>query len=205
MPDRRRVETLASDLRFEPEVLEKVIRLLELLADITRHPRLKAALVLKGGTAFNLFFGPPERLSVDLDFNFVGAVELQEMLRQRPNVEMALENLAAAHGYRCQRSKDAHAGRTLTLSYRNLRGLPDSIKVDVDYQHRQCLFPSQARVPWRPDSEVPEVNATLLSFDEIAAGKMVACLDRVAARDLWDVARIPNIASGAWPGPSLEG
>jgi predicted nucleotidyltransferase component of viral defense system len=69
-PDRESILALSSDTGFRPETLEKVIRLGELLADVTRHPLLSRVLVLKGGTAINLFFGEPRRLSVDLDFNW---------------------------------------------------------------------------------------------------------------------------------------
>lgn len=40
---------------FRPEILEKVLYLLRLLDAIHRHPYLKDRLVLKGGTALNLF------------------------------------------------------------------------------------------------------------------------------------------------------
>ena len=55
--------------------LEKVVRLGELASDITRHPFLGRGLALKGGTALNLCLGPPQRLSVDLDFNYIGPLD----------------------------------------------------------------------------------------------------------------------------------
>jgi len=64
---------LALETGFEKETLEKVIRLGEILADVARHPFLSSVLALKGGTALNLCFGEPKRLSVDLDFNYVGS------------------------------------------------------------------------------------------------------------------------------------
>ena len=41
---------------FRPEVVEKVIHLLNLLEGFQAHPYLKSKLALKGGTALNLFF-----------------------------------------------------------------------------------------------------------------------------------------------------
>jgi len=64
------LDGLAVKTGFRPETLEKVIRLGELAADIGRHPLLSRVLALKGGTALNLLFGSPVRLSVDLDFNY---------------------------------------------------------------------------------------------------------------------------------------
>src|ERR1035438_4384862 len=53
---------------FRPEILEKVLHLLRLLDAIRRHPYLKERLVLKGGTALNLFEFDVPRLSVDINF-----------------------------------------------------------------------------------------------------------------------------------------
>ena len=41
---------------FRPEILEKVFQLLHLLKSFHSHPFLRERLVLKGGTALNLFF-----------------------------------------------------------------------------------------------------------------------------------------------------
>ena len=51
---------------YKPEILEKVYRLLEVFQQIMAIPFLKERLVLKGGTALNLFcFEHLPRLSVD--------------------------------------------------------------------------------------------------------------------------------------------
>jgi hypothetical protein len=60
---------------------------------------LSGTLVLKGGTALNLAFGPPARLSVDLDFNCVGHVERERMLAARPEIERAVRSVAQANDY----------------------------------------------------------------------------------------------------------
>ena len=56
-----------------------MIRLGELTADIGRHPFLSRVLALKGGTALNLMFDSPARLSVDLDFNYIGQEDRARM------------------------------------------------------------------------------------------------------------------------------
>ena len=89
---------LAADSGFRPETLEKVLRLERLLNLMNRHPFLGPRLILKGGTALNLFYGRVPRLSVDLDLNYVGALEVDAMLRERPDVERAVEQVAAAEG-----------------------------------------------------------------------------------------------------------
>jgi hypothetical protein len=47
-------------------------------------------LALKGGTALNLMFGSPARLSVDLDFNYIGQEDREGMQADRPEVERAI-------------------------------------------------------------------------------------------------------------------
>lgn len=88
--DPRRLRELASQTGFRAETLERVIRLGEIAGDVARHPLLSRALVLKGGTAINLCFGKPRRLSVDLDFNYIGSLEKGTMEGERPDIERAL-------------------------------------------------------------------------------------------------------------------
>lgn len=107
------LERCAADTGFQVDVLEKVVRLGDMAADITRHPFLGQSLALKGGTALNLAFGEPSRLSVDLDFNYVAHVVREAMLQDRPRIEAAVTDLARRHGYVVQASSDAFAGRKL--------------------------------------------------------------------------------------------
>jgi predicted nucleotidyltransferase component of viral defense system len=65
----------AAQSGYQAAVLEKVARLGQMAADIARHPLLGKSLALKGGTALNLCYGPPRRLSVDLDYNYVAGAD----------------------------------------------------------------------------------------------------------------------------------
>jgi predicted nucleotidyltransferase component of viral defense system len=62
------------------------VRLGELLRAVRQDAILRDRLVLKGGTALNLCYGSPQRLSVDLDFNDIGASEREQMQSDRPLV-----------------------------------------------------------------------------------------------------------------------
>jgi len=103
-PSLEYLERCAAESGFAVATLEKVARLGEFAGDVGRHAFLKEALVLKGGTALNLGYGAPTRLSVDLDFNYVGAAERSAMLEDRPRVEQAVVELARRSGYRVQQS-----------------------------------------------------------------------------------------------------
>ena len=104
--------------------LEKVVRLGKLARQISAAILcLGEALALRGGTALNLCFGPPGRLSVDLDYNYVAHVEREKMLADRPRIETAVAELARRRGYIIQQSADAFAGRKTHLRYRSVLGL----------------------------------------------------------------------------------
>lgn len=199
-PDRASLERMAAETGFDVGTLEKVVRLGEFLADVHRHPLLSRVLVLKGGTPLNLGFGPPVRLSVDLDFNYVGALEREAMLAERPKVERALETIASAQNYGLQKSADAHAGRKLYLGYRNATGGADRIEVDVNYLHRLAVLECVTGRMWQPGGRAP-VEATVLAPEELVAGKLCGLFSRRLPRDLFDASRIPDILGPRW----LEG
>jgi hypothetical protein len=203
LPTGRRLQELAQETGFDVASLEKVVRLAELLEGIGGLDGLATRLALKGGTALNLAFGVPSRLSVDLDFNLVGAESRDELLEVRPGVESKLQALARSQGFGIQRSADAHAGRKFFLRYsRIVDTQPDRIEVDLNYLHRVCLLPAEKRTIWRPDAEGPVT--TVLSWQEMAAGKLVAFLDRAAPRDAWDVSRLPAMSPVSWPPTDLR-
>lgn len=195
--DRDRISTLSVESGFPPGPLEKVIRLGEVAAAVGRHPLLSRVLVLKGGTALNLFDGPPPRLSVDLDFNDIGAVDREAMLEARPDVERAVAAIARELRYEIRRSRDEFAGRKFYLSYVGTSGSPDRIEIDLNFLHRIPLAPLRKAVMWQPgDLSQPEVQ--LCGLPEIAAGKVRALLDRGKPRDLFDVIRLPGACSSFW-------
>jgi len=79
---------------YRPEMIEKVYHLLNLLEEFMAVPYLSSRLVLKGGTAINLFCTDEfPRLSVDLDFNYIGAVERDIMQQEKPELESILLDL----------------------------------------------------------------------------------------------------------------
>jgi predicted nucleotidyltransferase component of viral defense system len=197
MPDREALARLAAETGFREQTLEKVIRLGEILADVGRHPLLSTALALKGGTALNLCFGAPARLSVDLDFNYIRSAEREVMLVDRPEVERALVTIAAARDYHVQQSRDEHAGRKIYLGYRTVAGTPDRVEVDLNFLHRLPLIATKRLPVWQP-GEVEAPVASVVSKEELWAGKLCALLDRVAPRDLYDTARLPSLADAAW-------
>jgi len=191
------LQALAAEAGFRPETLEKVIRLGEFAADVGRHPLLSGVLALKGGTALNLLFGSPARLSVDLDFNYIGQADRAHMQEERPQVERAIEIIGRGQGYQVQWSRDAHAGRKMYLSYASAAGTRDRIEVDLNFLFRTPLGEVSRRPMWQPPGIArPEVS--VVPSEELFAGKLRATLDRAMPRDLFDTVRLPHYAGGLW-------
>jgi len=92
MPNSR--EALIKDARmqgYKPEILEKVYRLLDTFKQLMSVPYLSERLVLKGGTALNLFYSNPiPRLSVDIDLNYIGTLDRETMMQERKVLNNAI-------------------------------------------------------------------------------------------------------------------
>jgi predicted nucleotidyltransferase component of viral defense system len=179
---------------FQVEPLEKAIVLLELLESIRSHPFLKDRLALKGGTALNLFVFAAPRLSVDIDLNYVGAVEREKMISEGPRVEQALHAACSRAGVEARRVPTEHAGGKWRLSHVRAGGASGTVELDVNFMLRAPLWP-----PAPLDSHLVGGFAArkipVVDIHELAAGKLSALLARSASRDLFDASQLLRIVS----------
>src|SRR5271154_391306 len=102
-PSAQTLQRIAAETRLPAPTLEKLLRLLGVLQAIAEDRELKTRVVLKGGTALNVFYLRLARLSVDIDLNYVGALDRAEMEADRPLVDDALLRLLEAQGYQVRR------------------------------------------------------------------------------------------------------
>jgi len=174
---------------FRPDMLEKVALLLQLLDAIRSHPFLKDKLVLKGGTALNIFIFAVPRLSVDIDLNYVGATDRETMLVERPKVEVALQAVFAREGYTVRRVPTEHAGGKWQLRYPSAGGQGGNLEVDVNFMFRVPLWPVQ-QMDSRPVGIWQAAGIPVVDVHELAAGKLSALLSRRQARDLFDCSNL---------------
>src|SRR5580698_9541807 len=107
----------AKETGFRPEIMEKVWHLMAILDGISVHPFLKERLVLKGGTALNLFYFNLPRLSVDIDLNYIGSVDRNTMIEERKELEAILIGLCERSGFTIKRVATEHAGGKWRLNY----------------------------------------------------------------------------------------
>lgn len=170
---------------FRADMLEKAVRLLGVLDALRNHPFLKEKLVLKGGTALNLFVFDAPRLSVDIDLNYVGAESLDAMLTERPKIERAVQAVLHREDFAVRRMPEEHAGGKWLLRYPSASGQSDKLEVDINFMYRVPLWPvatmdSHPLGSWRT-TDIPVVD-----LHELAAGKLSALLVRRRARDMFD-------------------
>ena len=174
---------------FQTEPLEKVILLLELLEAIRSHPFLKERVALKGGTALNLFRFDVPRLSVDIDVNYIGAVDRAGMLADRPKLEQALHAVCGRVGVQPRRVPSDHAGGKWRLNFNRVAGGTSTLEMDVNFLLRTPLWPV-TRANSRPVGAFQATDIPVLDIHELAAGKLAALLSRTASRDLFDASQL---------------
>lgn len=174
---------------FQTEPLERVILLLELLEAIRSHPFLKDRVALKGGTALNVFRFNVPRLSVDIDLNYIGAVDREGMLADRPKIEQALHAVCGRVGVQPRRVPSDHAGGKWRLSFNRVSGGTGTLEMDVNFMLRAPLWPVQ-RVDSRPVGTFDAKDIPVVDIHELAAGKLAALLSRAASRDLFDTSQL---------------
>ena len=196
-PSLQTLQKLAGETRLQAGTLEKVIRLLDLLAEIAADEVLKDRVALKGGTALNVFYLKLDRLSVDIDLNYVGALDREAMLADRPEVEAALTQILTAQGYALQRRPEGHGGGKWAARYGSALGGNASLEVDLNFMMREPLFGTAAMASVALGDRAPS-PAVVVDLHEVVAGKLVALIDRNAARDLFDARRILEIPDLDW-------
>lgn len=196
-PSVQTLQSLANETGHQLGTLEKVMRLLDLLQEIAQDQVLSNRLVLKGGTALNVFHLDLDRLSVDIDLNYIGGLDRAVMQTERPAVDAALNRLLASQGYSVRRRPDEYAGGKWLMRYASALGGNATLELDMNYVAREPLF-GAARMESRPLGEMRARNVLVLDIHEIVAGKLVAFVDRHAARDLFDARRIASIDGLDW-------
>jgi predicted nucleotidyltransferase component of viral defense system len=175
---------IASSKGYRPEILEKVCLLLEFSEQIKSSKTIRETLVLKGGTAINLFCTKElPRLSVDLDFNYIGSLDLDKMRSDREKISDAILDNAAKLNMSVKRNPQRHAGSKVVLVYNSLMDNRGHIEIDINYMYRIPIWDitSGSPAPWLKQVELP-----ILDIHELAAGKLKALLERDASRDLYD-------------------
>jgi predicted nucleotidyltransferase component of viral defense system len=186
--DGAQITELARDTGFPGDNLEKILRLRELLTELHKHPFLQGRLVLKGGTALNLFYLDLARLSVDIDLNYIAHIDREATQRERPEITRALEQVATGLQYKLQNGLDEHALREWYLNYPSHTGKPERIQIEINFLMRACALPAKV-LSTAALAGAPTSQFLVLETEELFAGKIKAMIDRRHPRDLYDLYR----------------
>lgn len=180
----------AKALGFNRDTYEKVCRLIEVLKFFENDTLLSHSLALKGGTAINLLYFDLPRLSVDIDLDFVGHVDRDEMMTSRKRINELIQLQMKASGYSLSsKSKFYHALDSYVFDYTNTGGVKDNIKVEINYMLR-CHVLDLKQKGFTSEWEADGVSVLSVDLIEIFASKIVALMSRTAVRDVYDVYNI---------------
>lgn len=182
----------AAELNFVRDTLEKVFRLADVLDYLNSNPITKSTLALKGGTAINLTVFNLPRLSVDIDLDYCADETREEMLKFREEISRDIKRYMETQDYILSpRSKEKHSLDSFVFFYKNLGGVKDNIKVEINYSLRSHIFEPINRKVTTTAFDKDLCVLSLMPM-EIFAAKINALLSRAAARDLYDTYNMIN-------------
>lgn len=164
--------------RYAAQV-ELLVRAIPIVAD-------EPDFALKGGTAINLFYRDMPRLSVDIDLTYV---PLDDRATALAKIDEAFNRIVkqatrTLRGVDAQRIAGGGNGDTRLL----LRAAGAEVKVEVSPVTRGTVAaPQVMRVTDAVEDQFGFAEISVVAFEDLYAGKLVAALDRQHPRDLYDV------------------
>lgn len=190
--DLRSLQKLQRDTGFNIDFLEKTFHFTNILSAIFGRERTGKQLTLKGGTALNFIYLDIPWLSVDLDLNFTGALEKQKMLEMRPVLSKEILNLGDSMHYMASQRPGSYILERYILKYKKLSGLRDSVRLEINFLER-APFMRIASKTFEHIFEFEKFRVNTYTIEEIAAMKTKAMVERLYARDIFDMYHISRL------------
>ncbi|MBU1314430.1 MAG: nucleotidyl transferase AbiEii/AbiGii toxin family protein [Alphaproteobacteria bacterium] len=166
---------------FRDQYQAQVRLLMRLLPIVARE----ACFALKGGTAINLFVRNLPRLSVDIDLMYLPVHDRPEALA---GIDAAMKRIKAAALAELPGSRvteNIHDDAILRLL---VVAEGTQVKIEVSPVLRGVVHePSTIPVTEAVEEAFGFAETSVVSFEDLFAGKLVAALDRQHPRDLFDV------------------
>jgi predicted nucleotidyltransferase component of viral defense system len=160
-----------------------------LLTQVAPFVFIDNTFALKGGTAINLFVRDMPRLSVDLDLVFPNYTlpRAQALAQINDAIRQAAERLTT-RGFQTHILTVTDVGETKLLVRRG--GI--EVKVEVNFVMRGTIHPVHSASLSQRAREVllSDLEAPLVSLEDMYGGKLVAAMDRQHPRDLFDVMQL---------------
>ncbi len=186
----KKIKEIENETHFIKDNIEKVLRLIDILEFIFAS-KLKDKLVLKGGTAINIFYANMPRLSVDIDLDYIGYSK-EEMIDDKNIISDFLKNELSKKGYEYSSlSKLHYALYSLVFSYKNNTNNNDIIKLDINFMDRNHILLIKKKCVDLSFYK-SEVAINVLDEHELFGSKLGALVNRAKPRDVYDVYNLIN-------------
>ena len=174
---------MAKETDFIKDNVEKVMRLADILEYVFSSNR-KNKLVLKGGTAINLFYRDMPRLSVDIDLDYIEDTK-EETEKDKEELWSFLQTALFQKNYSLSpQSKRYYALDSAVFQYINNAGNRDNIKIEINYLNRKHILPA-ASMPINTPVASSDVKINVLSACELYGSKIAALIGRCKPRDVY--------------------
>ena len=192
------LKTISAETGFRADTIERVVRLIHVMGELSEHDEIGPLVALKGGTALNLFYFDLDRLSVDIDLNYVGSPDRPMAMQEREDISASVLSAMDRLGYTLQRMpKEQHAGGKWRFRYLSAFGQRGTLEIDLNFMYRAPLFRTRTRDSVELGGYVAK-DIQLVDLHEIAAGKLVALANREASRDIFDAWRLAQRTDIDW-------
>ena len=189
---RQTLDGVAAETGFQAATVERVMRLMDVLQKLSDDDFIGGCTALKGGTALNLFLFDLDRLSVDIDLNYVGSAERAKAMEDKSILQKRIPALMARLGYTAQRIPDEeHAGGKWRFRYPSAFGRQGTLEIDLNFMYRAPFF-GTTTLDSVSLGGYSAKNVQVVDFHEIVAGKLVALANRRASRDIFDAWRLSS-------------
>jgi hypothetical protein len=187
MLTKKQFEQIQKTTGFNLDILEKVYHLTRTLNKIQEHTKLKENLILKGGTALNFIFFPISRLSIDLDFDYIGEISKEKMVKQRKYIEKDIKEISSQLDYTLKDRGSSYIILRQSLQYITIRNTKDHVKIEINYLDRIPLGNIVYKKFPLIFPDIKPFSIKTYSLEELTAQKSLACLNRSEPRDLYDL------------------
>lgn len=162
------------------KAVERDYVLQHILASVYQQPGAAQA-ILKGGTLLRMCHFEDYRYSADLDFSLKPGFGIEDF---RPLLDRSLDEVRTSIGFEELRAEDL--GKGFRIWYKRPGGRDNRIKVDASDDEK--IFDPQDLKLFDRYGELPSaVMVRGYSLDEVLAEKLRCVMQRLQARDLFDL------------------
>ena len=181
------IQAKANKLKYIKNNLEISLHLSQILHQIYQDEYLKKSMILKGGTAVQLYLENVKRLFFDLDMDFI--LKLDE----RKQFQTYLINYMDKLGYKevSPKSRFSYSLDSYCFPYYLENGNLDYLKLDINYSCAPHLYPT---IPKKVENDDFELHQTiwLVHIEELMGMKIASLQESGQIKDLFDIYQVLN-------------